>query len=278
MKVTLTADGQQALEQLEFSVPALIVSDVMMPIMDGYSLCQRVKGSEKFRNIPFMLLTALSEPQDIFKGLESGADFYSIKPYDGAKMLERVNSILDVNCAQYRTNMLGTDVTYGGQKYTINAGRSQILDLLLATFENIVRKNVELIDTNRKLTEALETNKTLRGMIPICGYCKKIRDDRGFWDQVESFVSKHSEAKFSHGICPQCFEKDDEATGHQGRKSGNCLRLRRHRSAFQRHTHQPDHHFVRQRADGQRFQSFRRIQRQFQHRSRPARNFAPPAR
>jgi len=211
--VTLAGDGQQALEQLELRVPALIISDVMMPVVDGYTLCQRVKTSEAFRNVPFMLLTALSEPQDIFKGLESGADFYSIKPYDGAKMLERVHAILDVNCAQYLTNMLGTDVTYGGQKYTINAGRSQILDLLLATFENIVRKNGELIDTNRKLTEALEANKTLRGLIPICGYCKKIRDDRGFWDQVESFVTRHSEAKFSHGICPQCFEKTMKELG-----------------------------------------------------------------
>jgi two-component system response regulator VanR len=217
--VMLAGDGQQALEQLELRVPALIISDVMMPVVDGYTLCQRVKSSEAFRNVPFMLLTALSEPQDIFKGLESGADFYSIKPYDGAKMLERVHAVLDVNCAQYRTNMLGTDVTYGGQKYTINAGRSQILDLLLATFENIVRKNGELIDTNRKLTEALEANKTLRGLIPICGYCKKIRDDRGFWDQVECFVSKHSEAKFSHGICPQCFDKTMKELGIKDGKS-----------------------------------------------------------
>ncbi|HEV2695682.1 MAG TPA: response regulator [Verrucomicrobiae bacterium] len=217
--VTLTADGQQALEQLESRLPDLIISDVMMPNVDGYTLCQRAKASEKFRSVPFMLLTALSEPTDIFKGLESGADFYCIKPYDGAKMLERVNAILDVNSTQYRTNKHGTEITYGGQKYTINAGRGQVLDLLLATFENIVRKNGELIDTNRKLTEALEANKTLRGLIPICGYCKKIRDDRGFWDQVECFVSKHSEARFSHGICPQCFEKTMKELGLKDEKS-----------------------------------------------------------
>ena len=44
-------------------------------------------------------------------------------------------------------------------------------------------------------------------MIPICGYCKKVRNDGGYWDQVESFMAKHSEARFSHGICPQCFDK-----------------------------------------------------------------------
>lgn len=61
--------------------------------------------------------------------------------------------------------------------------------------------NDELID---KLREALEKVKTLRGFIPICASCKKIRDDHGYWSQVEAYISKHSEAVFSHGICPDC--------------------------------------------------------------------------
>jgi len=81
------------------------------------------------------------------------------------------------------------------------------LDLLLASFESIVHKNNELVGLNQKLMAALEANKILSGLIPICGYCKRIRDDRGYWEQVESFVAKHSAATFSHGICPQCFEE-----------------------------------------------------------------------
>jgi two-component system cell cycle response regulator len=206
-QVTQAGHGGEALNQLERQLPALIISDVMMPTMDGYTLCQHVKANEKFRDVPSMLLTSLSEPMDIFKGLESGANFYSIKPYDAANLLERVRNILDVTAGQYLTNaQSGIDVNYGGQKYSITAERSQILDLLLATFENIARKNNELIETNQKLSEALEANKTLRGLIPICGYCKKIRDDRGYWSQVETFVAKHSAAQFSHGICPTCFD------------------------------------------------------------------------
>src|SRR6202000_1721228 len=102
--------------------------------------------------------TALSDPSDIFKGLESGADFYKLKPFDATKLLDRVRSILDVSHARYRTSDAGVAVHYGGQKYFINADRSQILDLLLATFENILRQNNELQETNRKLSEALETN------------------------------------------------------------------------------------------------------------------------
>jgi phosphoserine phosphatase RsbU/P len=57
----------------------------------------------------------------------------------------------------------------------------------------------------RELEEALSRVKTLQGLLPICSYCKKIRDDRNYWQQVEGYISDHSEAQFSHGICPECF-------------------------------------------------------------------------
>ena len=57
----------------------------------------------------------------------------------------------------------------------------------------------------RELEEALSRVKTLQGLLPICSYCKKIRDDRNYWQQVEGYISDHSEAQFSHGICPECY-------------------------------------------------------------------------
>ncbi len=57
---------------------------------------------------------------------------------------------------------------------------------------------------NAQLQKALDEIKTLQGIIPICANCKKVRDGRGFWNQVETYISKHSEAKFSHSICPTC--------------------------------------------------------------------------
>ena len=57
-----------------------------------------------------------------------------------------------------------------------------------------------------ELKEALISVKQLAGLLPICSYCKKIRDDQNYWQQVEAYVGKHSEAKFSHSICPQCYE------------------------------------------------------------------------
>jgi len=60
---------------------------------------------------------------------------------------------------------------------------------------------------NVELTDAMNQLKTLRGLIPICAACKKIRDDKGYWNQIETYVEEHSEAVFSHGLCPECFRQ-----------------------------------------------------------------------
>ena len=63
-----------------------------------------------------------------------------------------------------------------------------------------------LTERVEELKEALISVKQLSGLLPICSYCKKIRDDQNYWTQVESYVGKHSEARFSHSICPTCYE------------------------------------------------------------------------
>jgi transcriptional regulator with GAF, ATPase, and Fis domain len=70
--------------------------------------------------------------------------------------------------------------------------------------QQVVKRTAELNKTNQELKKALTDIKTLQGILPICSKCKNIRDDRGFWQQVESYISKHSQASFSHAICPNC--------------------------------------------------------------------------
>jgi phosphoserine phosphatase RsbU/P len=74
----------------------------------------------------------------------------------------------------------------------------------------------------RELEDALARVKTLQGLLPICSYCKKIRDDRNYWQQVEGYISDHTEAQFSHGICPECYARFvqpelDRLHGHIGK-------------------------------------------------------------
>ncbi len=79
----------------------------------------------------------------------------------------------------------------------------------------LARQNLEI--ANQNLKQALEEIKELKGVLPICAECKKIRDDAGYWQQLEEYISTHSEAVFSHGLCPECYEKalarmeDDQA-------------------------------------------------------------------
>jgi len=73
--------------------------------------------------------------------------------------------------------------------------------------ERVVELQAALADRVKKLEEAIVKIKTLQGLLPICSYCKKIRNDQDYWQQIETYVSEHTQAEFTHGICPDCIEK-----------------------------------------------------------------------
>ena len=87
-------------------------------------------------------------------------------------------------------------------------------------FDKRRSSDIELIKvTNEHLQKALEEVKTLQGIIPICGYCKNIRDEEGLWNQLEVYIHSHSKAEFSHGICPDCYEKKMNELNNKGKKN-----------------------------------------------------------
>ncbi len=105
--------------------------------------------------------------------------------------------------------------------------REKHLQLMNSELEKRVReKTADLTDKvhvieekNFELESALEQIKTLQGIIPICSKCKKVRNDKGYWNQVEQYISEHTDAEFSHGLCPDCF--DDLYQEARARKAGN---------------------------------------------------------
>jgi DNA-binding response OmpR family regulator len=206
--VTLAYDGEEAFESLAKRRPTIVISDVVMPGMDGYELCRKIKQNEQFKSIPVILLTSLSSPHDIIKGLECGADHFITKPYNKDYLLSHIQYIF-VNRELRKQSMadLGIEIFFAGQKHFLTSDRIQILDLLFSTYEAVMQKNRELEQTNQKLMRSLETIKTLGGLIPICSQCKKIRNDKGYWQQLETYIKEHSDAEFTHGLCPEC-EKD----------------------------------------------------------------------
>ena len=151
-KVHIARDGMEALNFLDKHRPALVVSDIDMPGIDGYRLCIRIKREFQSDGFPVILLTSLSDPKDVIKALECGADNFITKPYDDAYLLGRVSQFL--RGPETLTNPDGSvKVVYAGQPYSIGASRQQILDLLLSTYETAVHKNLELLGQLARVRE-----------------------------------------------------------------------------------------------------------------------------
>jgi two-component system, sensor histidine kinase and response regulator len=156
--VTVTRDGRQALSAARQVRPVMIISDVVMPEMDGYTLCKEIKSLPALRDIPVVLLTSLSGPQDIVRGLECGADSFIRKPYDDKYLISRVEFILtNVQLRKTERFQVGVRLHFGGQSHFITAEKQQILDLLISTYEGAVQINEELEAKQRELQQAKET-------------------------------------------------------------------------------------------------------------------------
>ena len=163
--VRAAGDGDEALASAKSDPPTLIVTDVVMPRMDGYALCKEIKSRQDSKDIPVILVTGLSNPHDVIKGLESGADNFIRKPYDGKELLSRINYILTNQDVRSEPKMqAGVQIAFGGRKYFVTAERQQILDLLIATYEDAVALNEQLVT---KQWEIARSNEILRGLYRI---------------------------------------------------------------------------------------------------------------
>ncbi|MCP4350306.1 MAG: response regulator [Desulfobacterales bacterium] len=151
-------NGVKALDFIDRKKPDLILLDIMMPEMDGYEVCRRLKANIYTKHVPVIFLTAKTGTDDIIKGFEAGGVDYVTKPFNQAELLARIKT------------------------------------------------HVEM--------------KILKGLIPICSHCKKVRDDEGYWRQIEGYIRKHSGSEFSHGICPICA---DELYGDQEWYKKACM-------------------------------------------------------
>lgn len=166
-EVVIATSGQQALAVAAEQKPDLILLDILLPDLDGYTVCARLKQQPATAAIPVIFVTVKSELDDVIHGFEVGGVDYLIKPFRAPEVLTRVRTHLELKQTRDR-----------------------------------------LEQAVGELSQALANVKQLSGLLPICSFCKKVRDDHGYWEQVEAFVTSHSEARFTHGICPECVEKN----------------------------------------------------------------------
>ena len=109
--------------------------------------------------------------------------------------------------AKGRRQDVVTGLRSGANDYVTKPFDREELQARVQVGMRIVELQHSLADRVKALEEALARVKQLQGLLPICSYCKKIRDDQNYWQQVENYISEHSEAQFSHSICPDCYER-----------------------------------------------------------------------
>jgi len=164
----LSLDGAHASVNVD-----LILMDILMPDIDGVAACRRIKQQVHLRDIPIIMVTAQHDLNNLRDAFSAGAMDYINKPVNGVELLARVSSALTLKNEMDRRK----------------------------------ERETELRRINEELQRTLREVKVLRGLIPICASCKKIRNDGGFWQQLEEYIGEHSEAEFSHGLCQPCLKK-----------------------------------------------------------------------
>lgn len=172
-KILGATSGETALRIAARTIPDLILLDVVMQGLDGFETCRRLKAEPSTADVPVIFVTAKTEPEEVVRGFRVGGVDYITKPIQKEEVLVRVETHLRIN----------------------------------RLAKMLSQKNEELEQRTAELEEALAHVKTLSGLIPICANCKKIRDDDGYWHHLELYIQDHSEALFSHGICPECAKK-----------------------------------------------------------------------
>jgi PAS domain S-box-containing protein/putative nucleotidyltransferase with HDIG domain len=155
--VTVATNGQEALAAAREREPDLIISDIIMPGMDGYEMCQAIKHDGVLRDIPVILLTVLSDTKDVIRALKAGVDYYLTKPYYENHLLSQVESALARPVRQKNDGAEEElEVAFGGERHVITSDRQQILNLLLSTYDNAVQQNQKLINTQHELQKMNE--------------------------------------------------------------------------------------------------------------------------
>ncbi|MES2187549.1 MAG: response regulator [Pseudomonadota bacterium] len=179
--VQVATNGREALEMAALDPPSLLISDVVMPEMDGYELTRRLKAAPALRDIPVILVTTMSDPQDVIRGLECGADCFMLKPFNEQHLVSRIQYMLLNRSFRHEHDAgMGVEIHFNGQRHYITADRLQILNLLLSTYDAAMQRNQELGESQqtlkRKTAEVEASHRFLDSVIENIPVAVMIKD------------------------------------------------------------------------------------------------------
>ena len=158
--VSVAENGKAALVMVEREIPDLVISDIVMPEMNGFDFCRQFKSVENRNHIPVILLTSLSNPEDVLEGLACGADNFITKPFKPGILIAQIHSALaNKRKTQDERVRISTEISFMGRNRLVTAEYQQMLTLLLSTYEAAVLRNDELANAQedlRVINEQLE--------------------------------------------------------------------------------------------------------------------------
>ncbi len=155
--VSCASDGVEGLEAARSSAPTLIISDIRMPGMDGLEMCRTIKGDSVLGNIPVILLTSLSDPQDVVKGLECGADGFIVKNGSDDVLFDGIARVLRTHVPGVPAHgRPGIRALIDGEEHRIAADPQHIFDFLISTYDTAYRSNAELTRVRDELSASNE--------------------------------------------------------------------------------------------------------------------------
>jgi len=222
-QVITAVNGAQGLAMVKANHPAAVVSDINMPVMDGYEMCHRVRQDPALRQTPVLLLTTLSEAADVIRGLNAGADCYVTKPYDMQLLLSSLAALLAEPPPRDEAP-LDMTVEIDSHPYEVRAGGRQVLNLLVSTYSNAVLKNRELVATQDALN-ALNDQLEQRVHEKKAALALEIREHADLQTRLESerraSAEQLQETYLStiQAIALALEKRDAYTSGHQRRTS-----------------------------------------------------------
>jgi two-component system chemotaxis family response regulator WspR len=172
-----TTDYANAVKHATDLRPTVILQDLVMPNIDGLHLVEAYRLNPATQDIPIIVLSTKEEPHIKSAAFAAGANDYLVKLPDRIELIARIR--------------------YHSRAYIHRVQRDEAHRALRASQR-------QLAERVQQLEVALTEVKTLRGMLPICCYCKKIRDTDDYWQDVEQYIDQHADVSFSHCICPDC--------------------------------------------------------------------------
>lgn len=239
--VSVAANARDALAVLAEKKPALVISDVIMPEIDGFELCRWIKAKEETRDIPVILLTSLSDTHDVIKGLACGADNFITKPYDEDNLMARIRHMRE-NRHQRRNHdfPVEMEVPFAGEKYSITSDYRQVLDFLLSTYETAIQKNRELIRARDELSASKEQLEAANRELETFSYTVS-HDLRSHLNNVYGFSQLLLE------FCAT--QLDEQSLNYIGYIKNGCERMDRLIGAILNFARLPHHEISRETVD-----------------------------